>query len=138
MYGEFAERTKILSGLTLDQVTEIPGQMAHSIFDELWHTVLWQNIMVTRDENLYETAWQGAERYPARPPAKIEEWEALVEEFLSGLVQALDWTTTPEKLGTEVNPGETMADILSALAVHNAYHLGKIVAMRQMLGAWPA
>jgi hypothetical protein len=30
-----------------------------------------------------------------------------------------------------------MADALNSLAVHNAYHLGKIVALRQSIGAWP-
>jgi hypothetical protein len=30
-----------------------------------------------------------------------------------------------------------MADNLVSLAVHNAYHLGKIVALRQMMGIWP-
>ena len=31
----------------------------------------------------------------------------------------------------------TMADELHSVAVHNAYHLGKIVALRQRIGAWP-
>jgi hypothetical protein len=30
-----------------------------------------------------------------------------------------------------------MADELHSVAVHNAYHLGKIVALRQRIGAWP-
>jgi hypothetical protein len=30
-----------------------------------------------------------------------------------------------------------MADELYCVAVHNAYHLGKIVALRQRIGAWP-
>jgi hypothetical protein len=43
----------------------------------------------------------------------------------------------PERLAIEVEPGVTMADELNCLAVHNAYHLGKIVALRQRIGAWP-
>jgi hypothetical protein len=31
----------------------------------------------------------------------------------------------------------SMADELSSVAVHNAYHFGKIVALRQRIGAWP-
>jgi hypothetical protein len=30
-----------------------------------------------------------------------------------------------------------MADELNSVAVHNAYLLGKIVALRQRIGAWP-
>ena len=43
----------------------------------------------------------------------------------------------PERLALETEPGVTMAVELHGLAVHNAYHLGKIVALRQILGAWP-
>jgi hypothetical protein len=31
----------------------------------------------------------------------------------------------------------TLADERNSVAVHNAYHLGKIVALRQRIGAWP-
>lgn len=136
-HGEFADRRTLLEGLTLEQVTAKPSAQSHSIYDELWHTMLWQTIMVGRDEDLYERTWQAGKRYPEHQPVSLEEWTALVEEFLSGLGKALYWTASPERLNLEVNPGETMADILRALAVHNAYHLGKIVALRQAMNAWP-
>ena len=44
---------------------------------------------------------------------------------------------TPDRLALEVEPGVTMADELNSVAVHNAYHFGKIVALRQRIGAWP-
>ena len=137
-HGEYADRRRILSGLTLEQVTARPSAQAHSIYDELWHAALWQTIMVDRDEALYERTWQAGQRYPERPPTDPAEWDALVEDFLAGLERALAWTTSLEQLNAQVNPGETMADILRGLAVHNAYHLGKIVALRQAMGAWPA
>ena len=71
------------------------------------------------------------------PPVEEEEWSALVAEFLSGLEKALEWASSPEKLGVEVDTGVTMRDALHSLAVHNAYHMGKIVAVRQLIGAWP-
>jgi hypothetical protein len=40
-------------------------------------------------------------------------------------------------LAREIEPGVTMADELNSVAVHNAYHLGKIVALRQRIDAWP-
>jgi hypothetical protein len=43
----------------------------------------------------------------------------------------------PALLALEVEPGVTMADELNSVAVHNAYHLGKIVALRQRIGTWP-
>jgi hypothetical protein len=40
-------------------------------------------------------------------------------------------------LALEIQPGVTMADELSSVAVHYAYHFGKIVALRERIGAWP-
>lgn len=133
--GEYAAREKIISDLTLEQVTFLPSRISHSIYDELWHLTKWQQIIVFRDEELYET-WAKGERYPTHPPASEQDWHDLVERFLDGLEQTLAWTTSPEKLELETDPGITMADNLHSLAVHNAYHLGKIVSIRQMLGAW--
>lgn len=134
--GEFMERGKILSGLTLEQAARKPSEHSHSIYEELWHANRWQNIVVLRDEELYEE-WQRGHVYPEQPPATEDEWRALVAEFLAGLEKALEWTRSPEKLARETSPGFTMADVLRSLAVHTTYHMGKIVAVRQFIGAWP-
>ncbi|HEY0003251.1 MAG TPA: DinB family protein [Pyrinomonadaceae bacterium] len=133
--GEFAERKRILEGLTLDQATRRPSAHSHTIYEELWHATRWQKIIVMRDEQLY-AEWARGQTFPAGPPATEEEWTALVDEFLDGLERALDWTA-PEKVKLEIDPGVTMGDALHSLAVHNSYHLGKIVALRQAIGAWP-
>lgn len=134
--GEFAARARILSGLTLEQVTRRLSPQSHTIYEELWHTTRWQNIVVNRDEELYED-WQTGDLYPPSAPASEREWSALAEEFLAGLDKALEWADSPEKLAAEVDPDFTMADALRSLAVHNAHHFGKILALRQALGAWP-
>jgi hypothetical protein len=64
-------------------------------------------------------------------------WEDLVSEFLSGSETAVGLGHSPERLMGEVGPGVTLAERLESLAVHNAYHLGKIVTLRQVIGAWP-
>ena len=135
--GEFAKRDRIFAGLTLEQVSSRPSPPSHTIYEELWHLVLWQRILVTRDETLYEETWQKGERYPREAPRSLAAWTALVEDYSAGVARALDWAATPENLSLEVDPGVTMADVLQGLAVHNAYHFGKIVALRQMMNAWP-
>lgn len=133
--GEFARRAEILAGLTLTQVTLRPSPGSHTIYEELWHANRWQSIMVNRDEALY-AEWQAGRVYPSAPPAGVAEWEALVAEFLAGIEKALWWSASPERLAHETDPGHTMEDALHSLAVHTSYHLGKIVALRQFLGAW--
>ncbi len=133
--GEFARRERIVAGLTLEQVTRRPSPQSHTIYEELWHANRWQSIMVNRDEALYEE-WRKGGVYPDAPPASQEEWDALVAEFLAGIEKALWWAESRERLKQEVDPGVTMANVLVSLAVHTAHHLGKIVALRQFLGAW--
>ncbi len=133
--GEFARRERIVSGLTLAQVTLRPSAQSHTIYEELWHTNRWQSIIVNRDEALY-AEWQRGRVYPEAEPATQGEWDALVAEFLAGVEKALWWTQAPERLSHETDPGSTMADVLVSLGVHTAHHLGKIVALRQFMDAW--
>ncbi|MCC6650021.1 MAG: hypothetical protein IT348_02610 [Candidatus Eisenbacteria bacterium] len=70
-------------------------------------------------------------------PEREQEWHDLVRSFLDGARAAAAYSQTPERLAVEVEPGVTMADELHCVAVHNAYHLGKIVALRQRIAAWP-
>lgn len=128
--GEFMSRARLLSGLTLDQVRHRAGGVPHSIYEELGHLVAWQRVVVER----VGQAGEQPEDFPSQPPASRQAWDELVQAYLDGARKAVEWG---EKLDTEVGPGETMADALQCLAVHNAYHFGKIVALRQAMGAWP-
>ena len=130
LVGEFPERDRLLSGLTLEQVTLRPDGASHSIYDELWHLVGYQ-------QSIIEPGAAASEFYPIAPPENEHQWHDLVRLFLNGARSAAALGKAPERLAVEVEPGVTMADELSSVAVHNAYHFGKIVALRQRIGAWP-
>ena len=130
LVGEFPERAHLLSGLTLEQVTLRPDGASHSIYEELWHASGYQ-------QSIIEPGYQVGEYYPTTAPEHVDQWHDLVRVFLDGARAAAAFGQTPERLAREVEPGVTMADELSSVAVHNAYHLGKIVALRQRIGAWP-
>jgi len=135
--GEFSPRAHLLSGLTLAHVTKRPAGASHSIYEELWHATKWQTIVVERDKADGDAWLAGGSHYPSKAPDGEQAWHDLVKEFLAGAEQAVEWGRSPEGLATEVEVGVTMRDVLQSLAVHNAYHLGKIVALRQMINAWP-
>ena len=128
--GEFRARADLLSGLTLEQVRMRPAGASHSIYEELWHAAGYQRSIVEREPST-------GEFYPSVAPQHAQEWDDLVRQFLDGARAAVAWAESPERLALEVEPGLTMADELNSVAVHNAYHLGKIMALRQMIGAWP-
>jgi uncharacterized damage-inducible protein DinB len=130
LVGEFPERARLLSGLTLEQVTLCPEGASHSIYEELWHAAGYQQFVLERGD-------PNADHYPNTVPEHEYQWHDLVRAFLDGARAAAAFAQTPERLAVEVEPGVTMADELHSVAVHNAYHLGKIVALRQRIGAWP-
>ena len=131
LVGEFAERARLLSALTRAQVTLRPDGASHSIYDELWHLVGYQQSIIA------PTGSPAGDLYPTAPPEHEDQWHDLVRLFLNGARTAAALGNAPERLAVEVEPGVTMADELSSVAVHNAYHFGKIVALRQRIGAWP-
>jgi uncharacterized damage-inducible protein DinB len=130
LVGEFPARAHLLSGLTLEQVTLRPDGATHSIYEELWHVVAYQQSIIAPGD-------PAGEHYPSAAPEHERQWHDLVQVFLDGARAAAAMGQSPERLALEVRPGETMADELNCVAVHNAYHLGKIVALRQRIGAWP-
>ena len=130
LVGEFPERARLLAGLTLEQVTLRPDGASHSIYEELWHAAAYQ-------QSIIEPGNPPGDRYPNAAPEHEHQWHDLVRVFLDGARAAAAMGQEPERLARELEPGLTMADELSSVAVHNAYHLGKIVALRQRIGAWP-
>ena len=46
LVGEFPPRAHLLSGLTLEQVTLCPDGASHSIYEELWHVVAYQQSII--------------------------------------------------------------------------------------------
>ena len=131
LFGEFAKRAHLLSGLTLEQVTFRPEDASHSIYEELWHLVGYQQSIIAPGGPPPD------ELFPTTVPEHEEQWHQLVQLFLTGARAAADLGQTPARLAEEVEPGVTLADELNSVAVHNAYHFGKIVALRQRIGAWP-
>ena len=128
--GEFPERARLLSGLTFEQVKLCPEGASHSIYEELWHVVGYQQSILERTDPT-------GEFFPSAPPEHEQQWHDLVGVFLDGARAAAALGQEHERLALEVEPGLTMGDELNSVAVHNAYHLGKIVALRQRIGAWP-
>ena len=131
LVGEFPERAHLLSGLTLEQVTLCPDGASHSIYEELWHLVGYQQSIIEPGDP------PAGDLYPRAAPEHEHQWHDLVRVFLDGARAAAAMGQAPEQLAREVEPGVTMADELNSVAVHNAYHFGKIVALRQRIGAWP-
>jgi hypothetical protein len=135
--GEFLSRARLLSGLTVEQVNMRPSGLPHTIYEELWHAAKWQSIVVQCDDLAEAASVDGWPQFPSEASVNERTWEDLVTEFLAGSERAVELGRSSDARMKEAHPGETLAERLESLAVHNAYHLGKIVALRQVIGAWP-
>lgn len=139
--GAFAPREILLGGLTLQQVSARPDGVNNSIYQELWHVTTANRISLD-DGRMALGGWPHAQHFPSSPaPASLAEWHDLVASYLEVSQQAVklshdhDWLETLEPGLEELDL--RWRDCLAFLAVHSAYHMGKIVTLRQLLGTWP-
>src|SRR5260370_350907 len=128
LVGEFPARARLLSGLTLEQVTLCPDGASHSIYEELWHVVAYQQSIIAPGDPVGDV-------YPSAAPEHEHQWHDLVRLFLDGARAAAAMGQAPERLALEVEPRVTLADELNSVAEHNAYHLCKILPFRQRIRA---
>jgi len=120
----------------------------HTIYQELWHITFWQQ--VTLDwVNGIETPFpvHASAGFPAADDAERENWDQLRQRFFLGNREAAEAARNEKRLEVEVRcpsrPGApvrvmTVREQLESLGAHSAYHFGRIVLLRQLLGAWPA
>lgn len=139
--GGFAPRSILLRSLSLEQVSAVPSGAPHSIYQELWHlsTVLRMSL---DDGRRVLWDWPLEEHFPSNPaPTDQAEWDDLVAGYHAAAAEAVDrakvgdWLQSPDPGWEEF--GLTWRDSLEFLAVHSAYHFGRIVFLRQLLGVWP-
>jgi hypothetical protein len=79
------------------------------------------------------------------PAAAGDQWESLCQEFLNGLERALEIALDEAARVRPIDPpiefpplaNYTVEDAITHIAIHNAHHLGQVITLRQILGAWP-
>ena len=136
-------------------VAALPEAAAHrriegvprTIYEELWHVAFWQQISVDWVSGIETPYPEHADKgFPAADDVAVESWETLRQRFLGTLREAGDAACDVSRLDLLVRcpsaPGRhvrtmTIREQLVNLSAHNAYHLGRIVLMRQMMGLWP-
>jgi uncharacterized damage-inducible protein DinB len=140
-----APPSHILEGLTDNLAHRELPNVPHTIYAELWHLAFWQQITLDWIAGI-ETPYpnQPSDGFPQK--SQTEQWEQLRHRFLHGAEQAAAAAQDTHRLDHPVRcpsrPGSptrimSVRDQLISLAAHNAYHLGRIVLLRQLLQAWP-
>jgi uncharacterized damage-inducible protein DinB len=136
--GGFAPRESIFSGLTLEQVAARPNEVPHSIYQELWHATMVLKISLDEGRFALES-WPYEEHFPVSfAPTSQQEWDDLVSMFMKYSKRAVtlsedtSWLDAPEP----GYPQSNWRNALAFLAVHTAYHMGKVISLRQVMKIW--
>lgn len=140
------------SGIHVDPVAaldDLPWELAgrrvlhhpHTIWQVLGHLNYWMDLGLRRIEGATAVPPKHADDgWPkADGPADAITWAhdlALFKTNLDQLVTIADArASTLSRLVDK--SGKTVEAVLWELVIHNSYHLGQIVLLRQALGSWP-
>ena len=138
--GAHVEVTSAIDGLDWQLAGVRPPDAPHSVFRVLNHMIFWQEIYLQRLTGASAPSpARAAEGWPgADAPRSEREWLAAVERFGLGLssAEALVRAETLEEVLPNWNH-RTRCEAISFIASHNSYHIGQIVVLRRILGAWP-
>jgi hypothetical protein len=144
--GAAASPAFILDGIPEDLAHRAIPLVPHTIFEELWHITFWQQVSLDWVRGI-ETPFP--EHALAGFPSEAdldEDWDQLRGRFFQGNKAAVDVASDVVRLDVLIRcpsrpgtPARTMAvrEQFENLAAHNHYHFGRIVLLRQLLGAWP-
>jgi uncharacterized damage-inducible protein DinB len=138
---------EILEGLTEELAHRTIAGAPRTVYEELWHIAFWQQITLDWVRGI-ETPYpvHAADGFPTPENIAAEDWDQLRRRFFSTSREAAATALDKNRLDVEVRcpsrPGlpvrtMTVREQLESLGAHNAYHFGRIVLMRQILGIWP-
>lgn len=140
--------SRLLEDLTEELVRRRTAGAPHSIYAEVWHAAFWQQQALDRIDGT-ETSFpeHNDGTFPNEQQERAETWMALRERFLAGTETSAAIADGPQaELERVVRclsaPGQpirhmTVREQLESTAAHNAYHLGRVVLLLQMMERWP-
>jgi uncharacterized damage-inducible protein DinB len=137
----------ILEGLSSEVAHRTVPGAPRTIYEELWHIAFWQQVTLDWVRGI-ETPYpvHASDGFPTADDAERENWEQLRQHFFATNKEAAASALDASRLEVEVRcpsrPGipvrtMTVREQLESLGAHNAYHFGRIVLLRQLLGLWP-
>ena len=133
----FVRPDRILSDLEPSISVHTPEGAAHSIASHVAHMAWWQR-QVLQD---IRTQAEKRERIPGNEfpeTVSLEDWTGVLQDFLSGLEEFKAVCDDPASLERGyLNRQTSVGAVLLDFTIHNAYHLGQIVLLRRLQGAWP-
>jgi hypothetical protein len=117
-----------------------PAGADHSAWELVEHMRIaqWDILDFSRDAKHVSPAWPEG-YWPARPEPPAGAWEKSLRAFRADLQAMEELVAAPAAdLYARIPWGDGQTILREAMLVadHNAYHLGQLVLVRKLLGAW--
>ena len=133
----------VLRGFPAELRGRRPTGSPHSAWELLEHVRITQRDLLDFLQNPdYEEKLEWPKDYWPRSmaPASDKEWNASVAGWKKDRMAIERFTKDPKlELTTKIPKGKGQTYLRTVLVAvdHTAYHIGQIVAVRRLLGAWP-
>jgi hypothetical protein len=119
-----------------------PSGLPYSVWELLEHMRIaqWDILEFSRDAKHVSPEWPGGYWPKTRKPPNREAWKKSVALFKKDFRAMLKLVGDPKTdLYASIPHGTGQNILREALLVadHNSYHLGQLVLLRRLLGAWP-
>jgi uncharacterized damage-inducible protein DinB len=126
----FAPAKVAVAGLTADQANWTPGKGQHSVGQLAYHLWYWNARALQRfkGEKLLDYSGNNDETFDKFDPAQWEDLQKKLDQVMT------DWETAFETADDQKLAAN--ASLIEHEATHNAYHLGQILYVRKLEGAW--
>jgi len=139
--GAHVDFEAAIKGLPVSLRGKRPKGAAHSPWEILEHMRIaqWDILEFSRDPKHTSPEWPGGYWPKTQAPANSKAWSKSVQAFRAGL-KAMCGLVAEEStdLFARIAHGDGQTILREALLVadHNAYHIGEMVLVRRLLGAW--
>lgn len=148
LYGKHAHAdSRICVDVSAEDAGKIPPGFAHSIWQQVWHMNYWMDYELMRIDGRPAPYPEHASlSWPSAKPPVPPMWQQEVARFRQLLEKLARLAgSSAEELarpiapnhGAEKEHSSSLEAVLWQTLVHNSYHLGQVVVLRQAVGAWP-
>lgn len=141
--GAHADFDAALSRFPVDLAAEKPDGAPHTAWQLLEHMRIAQSDILEFSRNPKHISPKWPEDYwPKKEgPASKPDWEKSVKAFradLKAMIELISDTASDLEARIPHGQGQTLLREALLVADHNSYHLGQLVMLRRLLGAWKA
>src|SRR5438105_1306649 len=140
--GAHTDFDSAVAGFPAKRAGEKPGGAPHTAWQLLEHLRIgqWDILEFSRNSKHVSPEWPAGYWPGTEAPPSAAAWSASIKSFRKDLKEMQALVANPKiDLFARIPWGDGQTVLREALLIadHNAYHLGQLVDVRRLLGAWP-